>query len=150
MREEYTKPDGTPFEPLPPMIYGGMLLEGGIILYDSNVVTGGAAAGYFGITASTQYRRDIVSVYLRAVDINNGQTILSVNSSKTIFSLAVNAGLSHYLSYDRLLEAETGFTINEPSQFAVRQAIETAVSAPGTERRRSGSCHGACAAAVRE
>lgn len=127
MREEYTGADGKPLPMLPPLIYGGMILEGGIIFYDSNILTGGAAAGYFGISSSTQYRRDIVTVYLRAVDINSGEVILAVNSSKTVFSYAVNAGLTRYLSYNRLLEAEAGFTVNEPNQLAVRQAIETSV-----------------------
>ncbi len=127
MREEYTGPDGKPLPMLPPLIYGGMMLEGGIIFYDSNIMTGGAAAGYFGISGSTQYRRDIVTVYLRAVNINNGEVVLSVNSSKTVFSYGLNAGVSRYLSYNRLLEAEAGYTVNEPSQLAVRQAIETSV-----------------------
>ncbi len=127
MREEYKGADGKALPMLPPLIYGGMILEGGIIFYDSNILTGGAAAGYFGISGSTQYRRDIVTVYLRAVDINSGEVILAVNSSKTVFSYAVNAGLTRYLSYNRLLEAEAGFTVNEPNQLAVRQAIEASV-----------------------
>jgi len=127
MREEFAGADGEKLPPLPPLIYGGMILEGGIIFYDSNILTGGAAAGYFGISGSTQYRRDVVSVYLRAVDISSGQVILSVNSSKTLFSYGVNAGVVRYLSFDKLLEAEAGFTVNEPNQLAVRQAIETAV-----------------------
>jgi len=127
MRAEYAGADGNALPPLPPLIYGGMMLEGGIIFYDSNILTGGAAAGYFGISGSTQYRRDIISVYLRAVDISSGQVILSVNSSKTVFSYGVNAGFVRYLSFDKLLETEAGFTVNEPNQLAVRQAIETAV-----------------------
>ncbi len=127
MRSEYTRPDGSKLPDLPPMIYGGMLLEGGIVFYDSNILTGGAAAGYFGISGSAQYRRDIVTVYLRAVDINTGQVILAVNSSKTVFSYAVSGSVLRYLSFDKLLEAETGFSVNEPSQLAVRQAIETSL-----------------------
>ncbi|MEI6730897.1 MAG: CsgG/HfaB family protein, partial [Pseudomonadota bacterium] len=127
MREEYAGANGQQLPPLPPLIYGGMLLEGGIVFYDSNVLTGGAAAGYFGISGSTQYRRDIVSVYLRAVDISSGQVILAVNSSKTVFSYSANAGFVRYLAFDKLLETEAGFSINEPNQLAVRQAIDTAV-----------------------
>jgi curli production assembly/transport component CsgG len=127
MREEFAGPNGQKLPSLPPLVYGGMILEGGIIFYDSNILTGGAAAGYFGISGSTQYRRDIVGVYLRAVDISSGQVILSVNSSKTVFSYGASAGLLHYLSFDRLLEAEVGCTVNEPNQLAVRQAVETAV-----------------------
>jgi curli production assembly/transport component CsgG len=126
-RSSYTRPDGTHLPDLPALLYGGMLLEGGIIFYDSNVLSGGAAAGYFGITGSTEYHRDIVTVYLSAIDINTGKVILAVNSSKTVFSYALNAGVTHYLTFDRLFEAETGYTVNEPGQIAVRQAIETSL-----------------------
>lgn len=127
MRTEYTRPDGSRLPDIPPMVYGGMILEGGIIFYDSNILTGGAAAGYFGISGSTQYRRDIVTVYLRAVEVQTGKVIAAVNSSKTIFSYGVSASVLRYLAIDKLLEAETGFSVNEPAQLAVRQAIETAV-----------------------
>ena len=127
MRSDYAMPDGTKLPDLSPMLYGGIILEGGIIFYDSNVITGGAAAGYFGISGSTQYRRDIVSVYLRAVEVQTGKVILAVNSSKTVFSYGVSGSLLRYLSVDRLLEAEGGYSVNEPGQLAVRQAIETSV-----------------------
>ena len=109
------------------MIYGGMLLEGGIISYDSNVVTGGLGATYLGIGAATQYHRDLVTVYLRAVNIQTGKIIRSVTSSKTVFSTLIDGNLLKYITFDRLLQAEAGLTVNEPTQLAVRQAIETAV-----------------------
>lgn len=127
MRADYTSADGTRLGDLPPMVYAGMLLEGGIIFYDSNIVTGGAAAGYFGLGGSAQYRKDVVTVYLRATDVSNGQVILSVNSSKTVFSYGLNAIVARFLSVDHLLELESGYTVNEPGQLAVRQAIETAL-----------------------
>ncbi len=124
-RSDYTNPNGTRLPELPPLVYGGMLIEGGIIFYDSNAITGGAAAGYFGLSGSAQYSRDIVTVYLRAVNVSTGQVILAVNSSKTVFSYALDASVTRYLSIDKLLEIETGYSVNEPSQIAVRQAIET-------------------------
>jgi curli production assembly/transport component CsgG len=127
MRSDYALPDGSKLPDLSPMIYGGVILEGGIVFYDTNVLTGGAAAGYFGISAATQYRRDIVTVYLRAVEVQTGKVLLAVNSSKTVFSYGVSGSLLRYLSVDRLLETEGGFSVNEPGQLAVRQAIETAV-----------------------
>ena len=44
-----------------------MILEGGIIGYDSNIETGGRGARTLGIGGQTQYRRDVVIVSLRAV-----------------------------------------------------------------------------------
>ncbi len=127
MRGQYLGPNKDKLPLLPPMLYGGMLIEGGIISYDSNVLTGGAGALYLGIGASAQYRRDIVGVYLRATNIQTGEVLLSVNSSKTIFSASVDLNALKYLTIDNLLQSEVGFTVNEPTQFGVRQAIETAV-----------------------
>jgi curli production assembly/transport component CsgG len=126
-REKYSLPDGNKLPDLPPMLYGGLMLEGGIISYDSNVVTGGAGATYLGISASTQYHRDIVTVYIRAVNVQTGEVMLSVTSSKTIYSASIDTNLLKYVTYDKLFQAEAGFSLNEPAQLAVRQAIETAV-----------------------
>jgi curli production assembly/transport component CsgG len=127
MRNEYLGPNGTKLPELPSLIYGGMLIEGGIISYDTNVITGGAGATYLGIGASAQYRRDLVTVYLRAVNIQTGEVVLSVTSSKTIFSTSLDSTVLKYITFDKLLQAEAGFSVNEPTQLAVRQAIETAV-----------------------
>lgn len=129
MRSEYLGPNGSKLEPLPPLLYGGILLEGGIISYDSNVLTGGIGAMYLGIGGSTQYHRDLVSVYLRAVNVQTGRVMLAVTSSKTVYSTAVDANVLKYISFDKLFQAEAGFSINEPTNIAVRQAIETAVYA---------------------
>jgi len=112
---------------LPPLLYGGMMIEGGIISYDSNIKTGGIGAMYLGIGGSVQYQQDIVGVYLRAVNVQTGEVLLSVNSSKTIFSASVDGNALRYITLDNLLQAEAGFTVTEPNQIGVRQAIESAV-----------------------
>ncbi|MBV8939860.1 MAG: curli production assembly protein CsgG [Alphaproteobacteria bacterium] len=128
MRSQYYASDGVTRLPnLPPLLYGGLLLEGGIVSYDSDVVTGGAGATYLGVGGNAQYRRDVVTVYLRAVNVQTGRVQLAVNSAKTVFSTSVNATLLKYFTFDRLLQAEVGFSATEPTQLAVRQAIETAV-----------------------
>lgn len=126
MRAEYN-PGGDQLAPLPPLLYGGMLIEGGIVSFDSNVITGGAGASYLGIGGNVQYRRDLVTVYLRAVSIQTGEVLASVTSAKTIFSTAVNSNVLKYITFDKLLQAEAGFTVNEPTQLCVRQAIEAGV-----------------------
>ncbi len=123
---ENTNPD----EPqLPPLLYAGILLEGGIVSYDTNIITGGIGARYFGIGSSTQYRQDRITVYLRAVSTSNGKILKTVYVSKTILSQAVDASLFKYVKFKRLLEVETGFTKNEPLQMAVAEAIEKSVEA---------------------
>ncbi len=128
-RQEYRK-TSNPDEPqLPPLLYAGILLEGGVVSYDTNIITGGLGARYFGIGGSTQYREDRITVYLRAVSTSNGKILKTVYISKTILSQAVDASLFKYVKFQRLLEVETGFTKNEPLQLAVAEAIEKSVEA---------------------
>ncbi|MCU0349102.1 MAG: hypothetical protein MUC59_19340 [Saprospiraceae bacterium] len=112
---------------LPPLLYAGVILEGGIVSYDANVITGGAGLRYFGVGGSSQYRQDRVTVYLRAVSASNGKILKTVYTSKTILSQQLDGGMFQFVKYKRLLEVETGFTYNEPSELAVTEAIERAV-----------------------
>jgi curli production assembly/transport component CsgG len=113
---------------LKPMMFAGIIIEGGIIGYDSNTLTGGAGARYLGIGASTQYRQDVVTVFLRAVSVQTGEILMSVSTTKTIISTGTS--LTAFKFFDmgtRNLEAEVGNSINEPVNYAVRAAIEQAV-----------------------
>lgn len=116
-------------ENLPPLLFAGVILEGGIVSYDANIITGGAGLRYFATGGSTQYRQDRVTVYLRAVATRSGKILKTVYTSKTILSQSVDAGIFRYVTFKKLLEAETGFSTNEPSQMAVTEAIEKAVQA---------------------
>ena len=127
MRSQYKPADGKDYSPIAPMLYGGVLLEGGIVAYESNTITGGLGARYLGIGGSTSYRQDIVTVSIRVVSVATGEVLLSTLITKTIFSAEAQAGAFRYVSFDRLLETEAGVTKNEPPQVAVRQAIELAV-----------------------
>jgi curli production assembly/transport component CsgG len=123
-RQEYLKnanPDDTQ---LTPLLYAGVLIEGGIVSYDSNVITGGFGARYFGAGGSTKYRQDRVTIYLRLVSTANGEILKTIYISKSILSQAIDASLFRYVNFKRLLEVETGYTKNEPMQMAVTEAIE--------------------------
>ncbi|MFC4477806.1 CsgG/HfaB family protein [Flavobacterium chungangensis] len=126
-RQEYIK-NADPNEPqLTPLLYAGVLLEGGIVSYDSNIITGGFGARYFGAGASVKYRQDRVTIYLRMISTSNGKILKSVYISKTILSQAIDESLFRYVNFKRLLEVETGYTTNEPVHMAVTEAIEKAV-----------------------
>ena len=112
---------------LPPLLFAGILLEGGIIGFDSNLQTGGIGAGLLGISADVKYRLDTITIYLRAISTKTGQVLTSVTTHKTIASVAVEGNVFKYIAVDKILEAEAGFTKNEPDQLAVQQAIEKAV-----------------------
>src|SRR5690554_1964472 len=123
-REEHRRVNDNSPTRLPPLLFAGVLLEGGVVSYDSNILTGGAGAKYFGVGGSTQYRQDRITVYLRAVSTNTGEVLKTVYVSKTVLSQAVDVSLFKYVNFQRLLEVETGFTKNEPAQMAVQEAIE--------------------------
>jgi curli production assembly/transport component CsgG len=112
---------------LPGLLPSSVLLEGGVIAFESNVKTGGAGVKYFGIGASDLYRTDQVTVNLRAVDIRSGRILVSISTTKTIFSIKLSADIFRFVRFKRLLEVELGYTRNEPAQLCVQEAIEAAV-----------------------
>ncbi|SDG17420.1 curli production assembly/transport component CsgG [Limimonas halophila] len=116
-------------QPLNPLTFGGILLEGGIISYDTNRLTGGLGARLLGIGGNTEYRADVVSVYLRAVSVKTGEIVQSVKVSKTLYSLQLQANVFKFVGVEEILEMDAGVTSNEPTQVAVRQAIESAMYA---------------------
>lgn len=125
MRELY---QGDKAQPLPPMLFAGIILEGGIIGYDSNTMSGGSGARLLGIGASTQYQQDEVTVSLRAVSVATGEVLITVNTNKKVFSFMDKAGvLRFYDSGTRSLELETGSATNESMNKAVQLAIHAAV-----------------------
>jgi len=126
-KQEYIKNLNQDEPPLPPLLYAGLLLEGGIISYDTNIITGGAGARYFGLGASARYRQDRITVYLRAISTNSGEILKTIYVSKTILSQSIDASLFRFVKFQRLLEVESGITRNEPVQIAVKDAIEKAV-----------------------
>lgn len=113
--------------PLPSLVAANVLLEGGIVAYDTNIRTGGAGARYFGIGIDDQYRVDQVTVNLRAIDIRSGRVLHSVLTSKTVYSKAIGADVYRFVKFRRLLELEAGTTRNEPAQLATLSAMESAV-----------------------
>ena len=118
---------GKPIINLPNLMPASLIIEGGIIAYESNVRTGGKGANYLGIGSSTQYRVDQVTASLRSIDIRSGQVLNTVSVTKTIYSYQFSANVYAYVAYQKLLQGETGFTTNEPAQLAVREALESAV-----------------------
>ena len=115
---------------LDPLLFAGILLEGGIVGYDSNIETGGDGARWMGIGGVTQFRRDSVTVSLRAVSTLTGEVLLNVQTHKSILSVAMGADVFRFLEIDtKLLELETGISYNESTTWAVRAAIEAAVLA---------------------
>ena len=121
--------DGDKAEPLPPLLFAGAYITGGIVGYDSDTKSGGIGARILGIQANSQYRQDVVTVILRLVNVQTGEVVISTTIEKTIFSTGKGADIFKYFDADTmLLETEAGVARNEPVTFAVRKAIEAGVA----------------------
>lgn len=138
MRKQYIPNAGDSNDILPSLTFAGVTLEGGIISYDQSVKSGGIGARFLGIGASTQYRTNTATVYLRAISVKTGEVLANVVTQKSIASYATSAGVFKYVRYDGLLEGEVGVAANEPSQLAVQGAIEKAVYALVLEGAKPG------------
>ena len=124
-RENYEKDNPTP---LAAMKFAGLLLEGGIIGYDSNRETGGNGAMYLGVGTAVEYRVDTVTVAMRLVSVSTGRILVSVAAQKSIASYRQGANAFKFLDLGtEALEIETGYSVNEATNYAVRAAIEQAV-----------------------
>lgn len=124
-RQNYEAEDATP---LAPMKFAGILVEGGIVGYDSNITTGGTGARYFGIGSAAEYRIDTVTVSMRLVSVSSGRVLVSVAAEKSIASYRTAGDVFKFLDLGtKALEVESGYSVNEPVNYAVREAIEAAV-----------------------
>jgi len=136
MREQY---QGRDAKPLPPLLFAGMIMEGGIVGYDSNTLTGGSGMRIFGIGAQTQYQSDTVTVNLRTVSVSTGEVLTSVTITKTVLSYMDKLGVLRFVSQgEQAIEAETGASINESINRATNMAIQAAVIATIREGARKG------------
>lgn len=125
MRDVY---EGKEAKPLMPLMFAGIIMEGGIIGYDSSTESGGAAHRFLGIGSQTQYSKDIVTVSLRAVSVNTGKVLAAITVTKIVYSTADSIAVLKFLNAGtQAFEAETGLTINEPGTLAVKATIEAAV-----------------------
>jgi len=110
-----------------PLIFAGLIIEGGIVDYNTNLLTGGAGARYLGIGTSKQYREDKVVISMRMVSVSTGEILIEILTSKTILSVGVSNDYFRFNADNDLIEVESGNAMNEPKYIAVQAAIETAV-----------------------
>jgi curli production assembly/transport component CsgG len=125
MREIY---EGANAKPMPPMLFAGVLVEGGIVGYDSNVVTGGSGMRILGIGPQTQYQADMITVSLRVVSVTTGEVLVSITTTKTVYSYMDKLGVLRFVEAGtKSIEAEIGMGVNESGNRATNMAIQAAV-----------------------
>jgi curli production assembly/transport component CsgG len=142
MREQY---QGRDAKLLPPMMFAGIIMEGGIVGYDSNTLTGGSGVRLFGIGASTQYQSDTVTVTLRTVSVSTGEILTTVTVTKTVLSYMDKVTLLRFVgdgttlgANANALEGEVGGSINESINKAIDVAVQAAVIQTINEGARKG------------
>ena len=115
-------------EDLSALLFAGVIVEGGIVGYDTNTKTGGIGARLLGIGVQDEFREDRISVGIRLVSVSSGEVLLAISSEKTILSSRMSATVFRFLDVGtKLLEIEAGYTENESVSYAVRKAIDKAV-----------------------
>jgi curli production assembly/transport component CsgG len=120
--------EGANAKMLPPLTMAGVIIEGGIIDYNSNTLTGGSGIAIFGIGAQTQYTQDIVVISLRLVSVQTGEVLTTVTIEKNLLSTSDGmTGLKFFNNYTQSFEIDSSQTFNEPGNYALRSAIEQGV-----------------------
>ena len=110
------------------LLFAGIIIEGGIVDYNTNLLTGGIGARYLGIGASKQYREDTVLVSIRLVSVSTGEILLENLTSKTILSVGVSKDYFRYIADGlELVEFESGNAMNESKSIALQSAIEIGI-----------------------
>jgi curli production assembly/transport component CsgG len=113
---------------LPDLLFAGLIMQGGVISYESNVKSGGVGARYLGIGMSRQYKQDTVTISLRTVSVSTGKVLLEVLVTKTILSASIDQDVFRFITDStELVEIENGLVRNESINIALQTAIETAV-----------------------
>ena len=111
-----------------PLLFAGVIIEGGIVDYNTNLTSGGAGARYLGVGASKQYREDTVLVSIRVVSVSTGEILLENLTTRTILSVGLSSDVFRFHSNDtELVEFETGNAMNESKSIALQSAIEIGI-----------------------
>jgi curli production assembly/transport component CsgG len=128
IRQMRDQVQGEQATPLPPLTVAGIILEGGIIDYNSYIKTGGNGVKYLGIGPSTQYSQDQVTISLRLVSVQTGEVLTSVTIQKNV--LSTSEGITVFKFFDmgtNAFEVDGQQTSNEPGSYVIRSAIEAGV-----------------------
>ena len=111
-----------------PLLFAGLILEGAIVDYNTNLLTGGMGARYLGIGNSKQYREDTVVVSMRIVSVSTGEILLENLTTKTILSVGLSNDFFRYIADGtKLVEFESGNAMNESKSIALQATIETGI-----------------------
>ena len=111
-----------------PLLFAGLIIEGGVISYEANLKSGGLGARYLGIGTSKQYREDSVTISLRLVSVSTGEVLIETLVSKSIISTNVSQDIFRFIETGtELVEVEGGIAKNESVSIALQKAVEKGI-----------------------
>jgi curli production assembly/transport component CsgG len=97
-----------------PLLFAGLIIEGGIVDYNTNLRTGGAGARTLGIG--------------RVVSVSTGEILLENLTTRTILSVGISSDVFRFTNNStELIEFETGNAMNESKSIALQSAIEIGI-----------------------
>jgi curli production assembly/transport component CsgG len=154
MRQAY---EGDKAQRLMPLTFAGIILEGGVIGYDTGLESGGIGYNFLGIGPTTQYSKDIITVSIRAISVNTGKVLATVTVTKVVYSTSDTIAIfksieptgsiiqqvftpntGYQSATAGLFQFEGGFTVNEAVTIALKTTIEGAVLELINEGQRKG------------
>ena len=111
-----------------PLLFAGIIIEGGVVDYNTNLLTGGIGARYLGIGNSKQYREDTIVVSIRLVSVSTGEVLMENLTTKTILSVGLSNDFFRYIADGtKLVEFESGNAMNESKSIALQSALEIGI-----------------------
>ena len=110
MRSKRRADKGNPLAAIGALTPANIIIEGGIVGYDTNIRTGGLGVNYLGIGGATQYRVDQVTIASARGRYPQRAGLNSVSTTKTIYSYELTAGVYKFVGYQNLLQVEAGMT----------------------------------------
>jgi curli production assembly/transport component CsgG len=120
--------EGAKAQMLPPLTMAGVIIDGGIIDYNSNVLTGGSGIAIFGIGPYTQYTQDQVVISLRLVSVQTGEVLTTVTIQKNLLSTQDGVTAIKFFNQNtNSFEFDSSQSFNEPGNYALRSAIEQGI-----------------------
>ena len=111
-----------------PLLFAGLLIQGGVLSYDTSTKSGGSGARWLGIGSSKQYVENLMTISLRLVSVSTGEILVEVLVTKTILSVSLSQDIFRFIEEGtQLVEVEGGVTETESSSIALQKSIEEGV-----------------------
>ena len=99
-------------------MFAGLIIEGAVVSYESNIRTGGTGGRVLGIGMSRQYRQDTVTVSLRFISVLTGRILTEVTTTKSILSVGINEDIFRFVRNNMSL-SQNGNVENESITLAL-------------------------------